>query len=418
MFLGQGMSFFVQAAYFILLARLLGSRQYGIFVGAFALVSIVSQYSTIGSGLVMLRHVSQDRSQFAQYWGNVILTTLSLGFIVILLLRLFGPWLVGAASASVIALIALGECTCARLAECAGQAFQAMENLRWTATLTTLTNVTRLIAVGSLMIVIHHATVNQWAIASVTVSAISATMAIAAVSILIGRPRFRPSLLFSSAGEGIGFSFACSTTSIYNDLDKTMLNHYGMAAANGIYSMAYRVIDISCAPIRALHSAAFPKFCQKGLEGAHSSVGFAKQILRKTLPFSFAAAAGMFLTARFIPLVVGKSFQNSVSALQWLCLIPALRTFHLSAGDTMTGAGYQRYRTTCQLLAASLNFGLNLFMIPAYSWRGAAWSSLITDGFLAIANWVVLTVLIKKERHAIAEPAIVREAEMADFART
>lgn len=416
MFLGQGMSFVVQAAYFILLARLLGSQQYGIFVGAFALVSIASQYSTMGSGLVMLRHVSQDRSKFPEYWGNVILTTFSVGFVVILLLKVASKWIVGPSSASVVVLVALGECTCARLSECAGQAFQAFENLRWTATLTTLTNITRLIAVGLLMLLVRHATVMQWATTSVIVSLISAIVAVVAVSHLLGRPKFRPRLLVESAAEGIGFSFACSTTSVYNDLDKTMLSHYGMAAANGIYSMAYKVIDISCAPIRALHSAAFPKFCQKGMEGARASIGFTKQVLRKTLPYALVAAAGMFLTARFIPLIVGKSFENSVAALQWLCLIPAFRTFHLSAGDALTGAGYQRYRTTCQLLAASLNFGLNLFMIPMWSWRGAAWSSLMTDGFLAAANWFVLTTLIRKERHAISEPVIVRETEMADVA--
>jgi O-antigen/teichoic acid export membrane protein len=316
----------------------------------------------------------------------------------------------------VVVLVALGECTCARLSECAGQAFQAFENLRWTATLTTLTNITRLIAVGVLMLLFRHATVMQWATTSVIVSVISAIVAVSAVSYLIGRPKFRPRLLVDSAAEGIGFSFACSTTSVYNDLDKTMLSHYGMTAANGVYSMAYKVIDISCAPIRALHSAAFPKFCQKGMEGARASIDFTKQLLRKTLPYALVAAAGMFLTARFIPMIVGKSFESSVPALQWLCLIPAFRTFHLSAGDALTGAGYQRYRTTCQLLAASLNFGLNLFMIPMWSWRGAAWSSLMTDGFLAAANWFVLTTLIRKERHAISEPVIVRETEMADVA--
>jgi O-antigen/teichoic acid export membrane protein len=416
MFLGQGMSFVVQAAYFILLARLLGSQQYGVFVGAFALVSIASQYSTMGSGLVMLRHVSQDRSKFAEYWGNVILTTFTVGFVVILLLKFLSNWLVGPSSASVVVLVALGECTCARLSECAGQAFQAFEKLRWTATLTTLTNITRLGAVALLMLFVRHATVMQWATASVIVSVISAIVALTAVTYLIGRPKFRPKLLVESAAEGIGFSFACSTTSVYNDLDKTMLSHYGMTAANGIYTMAYRVIDISCAPIRALHSAAFPKFCQKGREGARASISFTKQLLSKTLPYALLAAAGMFLTARFIPLIVGKSFENSVSALQWLCLIPAFRTFHLSAGDALTGAGYQRYRTTCQLLAAALNFGLNLYMIPMWSWRGAAWSSLATDGFLAVANWFVLTTLIKKERHSISEPIIVRETEMADVA--
>jgi O-antigen/teichoic acid export membrane protein len=59
------------------------------------------------------------------------------------------------------------------------------------------------------------------------------------------------------------------------------------------------------------------------------------------------------------------SFANSVSALQWLCLLPVFRSLHLGAGDALTGAGYQRYRNGAQLSAAGLNFGLNLWLIPA-----------------------------------------------------
>ena len=114
MFLGQGVSFAVQACYFVLLARLLGADQYGIFVGAAAAVSLLSQYSTLGSGLVLVRQVSRHNSEFPQYWGNVLVTTLSVGLLVILALARFGNWMVGPASASVIVLVAVGECTCAR----------------------------------------------------------------------------------------------------------------------------------------------------------------------------------------------------------------------------------------------------------------------------------------------------------------
>ena len=136
MFLGQGVSFAVQACYFILLARLLGAGQYGIFVGAAAAVSLLSQYSTLGSGLVLVRQVSRHNSEFPQYWANVLVTTLSVGFLVIWVLAHFGKWMVGPASASVIVLVAVGECTCGRLAEVAGQAFQAFEQLKLTALLT------------------------------------------------------------------------------------------------------------------------------------------------------------------------------------------------------------------------------------------------------------------------------------------
>jgi O-antigen/teichoic acid export membrane protein len=54
-FLGQMMSTILQAGYFVIIARLLGSTNYGIYTAAFALVAIVSQYSSLGSGFVFLR---------------------------------------------------------------------------------------------------------------------------------------------------------------------------------------------------------------------------------------------------------------------------------------------------------------------------------------------------------------------------
>src|ERR1700679_1286888 len=67
MFAGQGFSFVIQALYFVFLARLLNTTQYGVLAGAVALVAVVSQYSTMGSGLILLRYVSQDQERFSEY---------------------------------------------------------------------------------------------------------------------------------------------------------------------------------------------------------------------------------------------------------------------------------------------------------------------------------------------------------------
>ena len=73
---GQCASVGLQAAYFVLLTRLLGSSEYGVYIAIVALVSIVNQYSTLGAGFILLRRVSADPSRFSMYWGNVLLTTL------------------------------------------------------------------------------------------------------------------------------------------------------------------------------------------------------------------------------------------------------------------------------------------------------------------------------------------------------
>src|SRR5580700_6084497 len=74
-FAGQGANFVLQAAYFILLARVLGVKQYGVFAGAFAVVNLITPYSALGAGMLFMRHVMVDRVRAAVYWGNSVAVT-------------------------------------------------------------------------------------------------------------------------------------------------------------------------------------------------------------------------------------------------------------------------------------------------------------------------------------------------------
>jgi O-antigen/teichoic acid export membrane protein len=92
-----------------------------------------------------------------------------------------------------------------------------------------------------------------------------------------------------------------------------------------------------------------------------------------------------------------------VEALRWLALIPFLKTISYFFSDSVTGAGYQGFRTAAQVFVAILNIGLNFWLIPAYSWRGAAWSSLACDGALALVMFGVLQFVMAKEARVSTE---------------
>lgn len=397
-FAGQGFSFVIQALYFVFLARLLNPTQYGVLAGAVALVTVVSQYSTMGSGLTLLRYVSQDQKRFPEYWGNVLMSTAFYGSLIVLILHFTGHWLVGAESASLLTLIAFSDCICGQFSTCAAQVFQAFEHMRLTATLNLLTNLLRLVLACSMLFILHHAIAKEWAIAMLAISICAACASFAVVTHRFGWPRFRPRLLLTRGAEGFIFAVSGSTTSAYNDFDKVMLGHYGMTVANGIYSMAYRVINIATMPIQSIEAAAFPRFFREGANGVAAVQPLAIKILRRTVLFGLVAAVGIFLCAPIVPFFIGKGFTPSISALRWLCLIPFFRSFHLCAGDAMAGVGQQKLRLLCQAIAAGSNFGLNLYLIPHYSWLGAAIASLLTDGGLAVLTWSVLLWLRRRER--------------------
>jgi O-antigen/teichoic acid export membrane protein len=397
MFAGQGLSFVVQGLYFVILARLLGSLQYGILAGAAALVTVVSQYSTMGSGLLLMRYVSPDHERFREYWGNVLLSTAFFGTVLVLGLHIAGRWMIGSASASILILLAIGDCLCGQLTSAASQVFQAFEKMRITATLNLITNLFRLVLAAAMLLFLHKASAWQWAVASLVVSGVAVGAALITVTTRFGWPVFRPKLFFRRVSEGFVFAVSGSTTSVYNDIDKVMLGHYGMAVANGVYTMAYRVVNIATMPIMSVQAAAFPRFFREGVNGVKATEPLARKILKRTILIGAASSLGMFLVAPLIPHLVGKGFMQSVSALRWLCLIPVFRCLHVGAGDAMAGAGYQKFRLASQLVAAGGNFGMNLYLIPRYSWWGAAIASLLTDGSLAIMSWTVLLWLKKHE---------------------
>jgi O-antigen/teichoic acid export membrane protein len=398
LFAGQGLSFVVQGVYFVVLARLLGTTQYGLLAGAIALVGIVSQYSSLGSGLLFLRYVSADHTRFRLYWGNVLLSLLLLSALLIVGLRLSGRWLVGASSVPLLLPIAISDCLFQQLSSCAAQVFQTFEKMKFSAMLSLISSVSRCIIAVGMLAILGRATAWQWALASLAVTSISACVAFGIVTRFFGLPLFSPSLLVKRAAEGLVFAVSGSTTAVYNDIDKVVLSHFGMTQANGIYAMAYRVVNIGTMPITSIVGAAFPRFFREGVKGIAALVPMARALLRRTVVLGVLVSVGMFLCAPIIPHLIGKSYAESVSALRWLCLIPFFRCFHLSAGDAIAGAGHQKFRLISQSIAALGNLLLNLYLVPRYSWLGAAWASLATDGSLGIMNWVALSLLSRRSR--------------------
>jgi O-antigen/teichoic acid export membrane protein/glycosyltransferase involved in cell wall biosynthesis len=390
MLIGQGLGYGLRIIYFIVIARLLGVLQYGIVVGAYALVNLVAEHSRGGTGMVLLRYVSPNQRQFAAYWGNTLAVTAVMSGLLIASLRLLAPHVIGPASAAIIVATAVGSCCFEQIAISATQAFQAFQEMRVAAVLNQTTGALRTITAVGMLIVVHHATAGQWAIASAFASAVAAVIAVTTVTIRLGWPQFTPHLAWRHGGEGVEYAFASSTTSAYNDLDKAMLSHYGMSAANGIYGMAYRIIEMGSVPIAAIQLAAQPRLFQVAVSGQHEAVALGRRLLKHGMLAGAVAAVCMFASAPLIPSLAGPGFSESVSALRWLCLIPIFRSIHGITGSVLTAIGLQRYRTFTQITVVALNFLLNLRLIPLYGWHGAAYASLATDGALGLLNWSVL----------------------------
>lgn len=409
---GQGVSIAAQAVYFILIGRTLGAREYGAFIGVVALVTALSQFSSLGMEMILVRNVSRDRDSFAVTWGQSLLI-LSAGFLVLLgAAMLFAHFALRPDLRTLVPWIALSDGLLGRLVQLASRAFQGAGRLAWTARLTALTNLFRTATAAAVWLWTRahgiHATAHLWAHVYWLSTLAVAIVAAAVITAQLGRPRFRR-IRRNDLSEGLSFSVSGSSISIYNDIDKTFLVSLGQNAAAGIYSAAYRVVDVATMPIYGVYAAAAPHFFRHGSEGVRHASAFARRTLRRTLPYAALASLLLALAAPLLPVAFGPSFRESVSALRWLCLLPILRALHYAWGSAITGSASQWNRTATQFAAAALNLGLNCALIPRYSWRGAAAASLLTDATLALFSWLVLAHLLRRERNAQAALSLITD---------
>jgi O-antigen/teichoic acid export membrane protein len=111
------------------------------------------------------------------------------------------------------------------------------------------------------------------------------------------------------------------------------------------------------------------------------------------VPLSVAVAVALYLAAPLFPIAFGRSFAGAVAALRWLCLIPLLRSLHYAWGTAITACASQWRRTAAQAGVAAFNLTLNLWLIPRWGWHGAALASLLSDGGLALACFLILRAL-------------------------
>jgi O-antigen/teichoic acid export membrane protein len=396
MIFGQGSQLLIQGVYFILIGRALGPEGFGAFAGTLALVFILVPFAGWGSGQILVQEVARRPEVLPIYWGNALLTVLVSGSLFTLAALGVGRWLLPSLPFQLILALALAELLCGKVIDLAGQAFQALEQLRVTAWLNILLGMVKLIAAGLYLLASRRADVAVWGFWYCGALAVAALAALVWVTQRLGRPRPAPRLLAVSLREGWHFALGLSSATVYNDIDKTMLARLSTLEATGIYAAAYRLIAMTFVPIRSLLFATDARFFRDGSAGIHGSLAFARRLLPPTAAYGLAATLGLTLAAPIVPLVLGDEYRGAVLATQLLAPIVLLRSVHYLGANTLTGAGYQRVRSAIQLVVAGLNVALNLWLIPSYGWLGAAWTSLASDGLLVACYWSAVWLLMQR----------------------
>jgi O-antigen/teichoic acid export membrane protein len=396
----------------VIIARCLGPKEYGGFIAVAAMASMISPFVGIGTGSLLVKNVSREPGLFAECWGNCLAATAASGIALdVLTILLASAFLPKHITLLAIALICTADMVLVRFLDMAVWAFQAFERLSVNAHLNVLISFLRLIGVIVLALWVRHPTVLAWSVVYFGASLGSSIAAIVWVTASLGKPTLNLRRLASEWSEGSYFAVSTAAATIYNDIDKTMVARLSTLEATGIYGAAYRLIDVAFIPIRALLNAAYPRFFRSGAKSWRSAFGYGRQLFQTTWPYALLVSIGLAIGAPVVPKILGPAYANVTEALRWLSPLPLLKTFQFFIADSLTGAGYQRRRTIAQVSVAVFNVLINLWAIPLYGWRGAAWTSLLSDGLLALVLWLtayqlVCTLPVEKPAEAFATMSV------------
>jgi O-antigen/teichoic acid export membrane protein len=402
--LSRGLRLVLQAAYFVSIARTLGVERYGEFVGITALGAILWSFVGLGTDILMVKNVAKDRGLFAEYWGNALFMIMATGFGFVGLLILISPiFLPASISIWSVALVAIGDLIFGSIVNVSSRAFQAVDRLNISAQLTIFSMFAKVVAALSLGWFFPHPNTFNWVSLYLGSSMVSAVVAASAVHYLLEPPKLALSRIKPELAEGCYYAISTSSYTIYNDIDKTMLARLSTLEATGIYAAAYRLIDVTSIPLASLSGAAYADFFRKGKDGIGAALAFAKPLIAIAFGYSIVAAIGLLVCSSIVPYILGNEYLNVVPALRLLALIPLFKTMQNFGGDILSGSGFQGLRSSVEVAIAVFNIAINLWLIPRYSWQGAAWASLASDGMLMLMLWSLVAVKYRHQKSKLQD---------------
>lgn len=390
MMLAQGGRLVFQAAYFVIIARALGVARFGALAAAVALVAILVPFAAWGMGNVLVMVVARDARAYAAALGDALLAiVVSCGLLVPLAVGL-GRVFLPAVPTVALLLLGVADLGLARVVDVAAQCFQAFDRLAAMAVASILVPGLRLVAVALFAATTSSRGLVAWTAFYLAGTAVAATVGLWNAWRQLGGPAREPGLRRRGLKLGGYFAVSAMASTVYGDIDKTMLGRLSTLDATGIYAAADRAVGMVFMPVMALLTAAYARFFRAGATGISGSQALARRLLPVAAAYGALAGVALYFLAPLAPFVLGSGFSGATKALRWLAPLPLLSALYYLPADALTGAGAQGVRTAIQLCAAALNVVLNVALIPAFSWRGAAWSTLTTLGFLSVSLWIAV----------------------------
>jgi O-antigen/teichoic acid export membrane protein len=385
--IGNGMRLLLGAVTFVIVARTLGTQQFGTFATVVAVAFIVSPFSGCGADVLIVRRVSRDPAEFSA--GLLTgLVFLAVSVPVLLLLYVIATRLIVGPEATIplLLLVGVSDIGCTALNNFCASCFLARSRPIGTAWLNIVFTGIRVLGAGIWVFIFPEHTTLSWAMFYLSASLLAGALSIAQVVKFLGRPGGA----IGWAEWRVGFHFALQNSfgSSFRQIDRPVIAYLSSLEVVGLYAAAFRIADAASIPVQAIMYSTFNRFFQLGAKGTHHSLRFALKVLPFAVGAGLLAGVAILVVAPFAPLLLGPAYAGTEKELMLLAALPALLAFAYVGGDILVGSDDVVALRTVILFAMPLISVLMCFLfVPRYGAMGAVVASLATNAISAIVFW-------------------------------
>lgn len=387
-----GLRLLVQAGTLLLIARLLGPAQFGIFAGIAAMAVLLGSFSTFGTHLVLLAEVAKNPSRRDAVLSYAVPTTLlcsSLLFAIFLLLTQFWfstatipPW--------AIACIGLTEILLLPLYTLPATEELALEKTARSQLLMLLPLGLRTLSAAFVILLAPQQ----------PMEAFLALYAVSAASALIimwcykrqawPSPRSWRMASVRQLKYSAGYATLALTALGPSELDKILAAKLLPAGVAGAYTAVARVIGASTLPVTALLLSAMPRLFRHSTAAPVRAQRLNHWIFVTSLLYGGVLAGILWLTAPVVQWLFGSAYSDLAHLLHWLCwVIPGL-ALRIAAGSILMTLERPWLRAAFETFGMATLIIAALALCPRFGVHGMVTALAVSEWGMAILGLAVI----------------------------
>jgi O-antigen/teichoic acid export membrane protein len=370
----------------IYIARKLGDVTFGKYSFALGFTAIFAVLSDLGYNTLLIREVARDKSQASKYLNNVLclralLSLVILAFIVITINLMGYP----ADTKNVVYLFGIYTLITS-FSAIFKVTFRAFEKMEYEAGITIFTNIIR-VSLGLLVLFLGYG-LKEVALLFLFSGILDFLLSFLVCERKFVKPKIELDFDFwmSTIKVALPLSMLSIFGLIYVRIDTVMLSMMKGDAVVGWYNAAYGLV-LAFKPIPQLFmNALFPLMSSYFVSSKDSLKVVYEKLFKYLFILGLPLAVGITLLAdRFILLFYGEQFYHSIIALQILAWDALLIFLYMGSAFILVSIDKQNQMAVIAGCTALINVILNLFLIPSFSYVGAAIATIAAEGFLLLS---------------------------------